>query len=82
MVAFATLAVTLIARINTKMNIAVQAATMMRVLSLPAAFFKEYSAGELSSRAQSIGSLCSMLANAILTTGLTSVFSLIYIGCC
>lgn len=67
-------------RINTKMNIAVQAATMMRVLSLPATFFKEYSAGELSSRAQSIGSLCSMLANAILTTGLTSIFSLIYIG--
>lgn len=67
-------------RINTKMNIAVQAATMMRVLSLPAAFFKEYSAGELSSRAGSLGSLCSMLANAILTTGLTSVFSLIYIG--
>ena len=67
-------------RMNTKMSIAVQAATMMRVLSLPAAFFKEYSAGELSSRAGSIGSLCSMLANAILTTGLTSVFSLIYIG--
>ena len=67
-------------RMNTKMNIAVQAATMMRVLSLPAAFFKEYSAGELSSRAGSIGSLCSMLANAILTTGLTSIFSLIYIG--
>ncbi len=67
-------------RIKTKMNIAVQAATMMRVLSLPASFFKEYSSGELSSRAQSIGSLCSMLANAILTTGLTSIFSLIYIG--
>ena len=67
-------------RMNTKMNIAVQAATMMRVLSLPAAFFKDYSAGELSSRAGSIGSLCSMLANAILTTGLTSIFSLIYIG--
>lgn len=67
-------------RINTKMNIAVQAATMMRVLSLPASFFKEYSSGELQSRSQSIGSLCNMLANAVLTTGLTSVFSIIYIG--
>jgi hypothetical protein len=67
-------------RISTKMNISVQSASMMRVLSLPAAFFKQYSSGELSSRTQSINSLCSMLANAILTTGLTSVFSLVYIG--
>lgn len=67
-------------RIQTKMNIAVQAASMMRVLSLPADFFKNYSSGELSSRAQSINSLCAMLANTILSTGLTSLFSLAYIG--
>ncbi|HWR22684.1 MAG TPA: NHLP bacteriocin export ABC transporter permease/ATPase subunit [Feifaniaceae bacterium] len=67
-------------RIQTKMSVAVQAASMMRVLSLPAAFFKEYSAGELSSRAQSINSLCGMLANTVLSTGLSSLFSLVYIG--
>ena len=67
-------------RINTKMSIAVQAATMMRVLSLPADFFKEYSAGELSSRTAYIDSLCSMLVSTVLSTGLTSVFSLIYIS--
>ena len=67
-------------RIQTKMNIAVQAASMMRVLSLPADFFKGYSSGELASRAQSINSLCAMLANTILNTGLTSLFSLAYIG--
>jgi NHLM bacteriocin system ABC transporter ATP-binding protein len=67
-------------RLQTKMNISVQAASMMRVLSLPAEFFKEYSAGEIASRAQSVGSLCSMMANAILSTGLTSLFSLVYIG--
>lgn len=67
-------------RIQTKMDIGVQAASMMRILSLPADFFKGYSAGELSSRTQSINSLCSMLANTILTTGLTSLFSLAYIG--
>lgn len=66
-------------RIQTKTGSAVQAASMMRVLSLPAEFFKKYSAGELSSRAQSINSLCSMLGSILLTTGLTSVFSLIYI---
>ena len=67
-------------RINTKMDLSVQAATMMRVLSLPADFFKQYSAGELSSRAQYIQSLCSMLVSTVLNTGLTSVFSLIYIS--
>lgn len=70
----------ILGRVQTKMNIAVQAASMMRVLSLPAAFFKEYSSGEMSSRAQSINSLCGMLANTILSTGLTSLFSLAYIG--
>lgn len=67
-------------RINTKMDLSVQAATMMRVLSLPADFFKQYSAGELSSRAQYIQSLCSMLISTVLNTGLTSIFSLIYVS--
>ena len=66
-------------RISTKMNLAVEAATMMRVLSLPADFFKQYSSGELSSRAQYISSLCQMLVSTVLSTGLTAVFSLVYI---
>ena len=70
----------IIARINTKMNISVQAAVMSRLMSLPAGFFKNYSSGELSARAQCINSLCGMLVSAALTTGLTSVFSLVYIS--
>ena len=70
----------LMARINTKMGLSVQAATMMRILSLPADFFKGYSAGDLASRASSVQSLCNMLISAVLSTGLTSIFSLIYIG--
>lgn len=66
-------------RIGTKLNIEVQAASMMRVLSMPASFFKEYSSGELTQRMSGINSLCSMLASSILSTGLTSLFSLIYI---
>ena len=38
----------LLSRINIKLNLNVQAAFMMRVLSLPASFFKEYSSGELN----------------------------------
>ena len=66
-------------RINTEMNVSVQAATMARILSLPADFFKNYSSGEITSRAQYIGSLCQTLVQTFLSTGLTSVFSLVYI---
>ncbi len=66
-------------RLESKVSIQVQAAGMMRILSLPACFFKEYSSGELASRMSCICSLCSMLADTILTTGFTSLFSLIYI---
>lgn len=69
----------LMTRINTKLSLAVEAATMMRVMSLPPSFFKSYSAGELSGRAQYIGSLCNMLISTLLSTGLTSIFSLVYI---
>lgn len=70
----------LLARINTKTELAVQSATMMRILSLPADFFKNYSAGDLSARAQQVNALCSMLISAFISTGLTSVFSLVYIS--
>ncbi|MBQ9468966.1 MAG: NHLP bacteriocin export ABC transporter permease/ATPase subunit [Clostridia bacterium] len=66
-------------RIGTKLNLSIEAATMMRILSLPPNFFKDYSAGELSNRAGYINGLCSQIANMVLTTGLTSVFSIVYI---
>lgn len=67
-------------RIGIKQDIAVQAAVMSRILSLPPAFFKKYSAGELSQRAAYVQALCSTLFSTIGTTGLTSLFSLIYVG--
>lgn len=67
-------------RIGIKQSIAVQAAVMNRVMSLPPSFFKQYSAGELSQRASYVQSLCSTLFSTIGMTGLTSLFSLIYIG--
>ena len=67
-------------RIGVKQNIAVQAAVMNRVISLPPSFFKQYSAGELSQRSSYVQSLCSTLFSTIGMTGLTSLFSLVYIG--
>ncbi|MEN6389347.1 MAG: NHLP bacteriocin export ABC transporter permease/ATPase subunit [Syntrophomonas sp.] len=69
----------LITRVQTKINVPVEAAAMSRLLLLPAVFFKEYNAGELSSRISAIMQLCEMLANTILSTGLTALFSFIYI---
>lgn len=69
----------LTARIGTKLNLSVEAATMMRLLSLPPDFFKDYSAGELSNRAGYINGLCSQIAGMVLTTGMSSVFSIVYI---
>ena len=69
----------LMERINTKTSLAVEASVMMRILSLPVNFFRKYSSGELSSRAQSVNSLCNMLLDNFMSVGLTSLMSLIYI---
>lgn len=68
------------ARVGTKLELSVQAATMMRILSLPADFFKQYGSGELSSRSHYVQNLCSMLVLTVFNTGLTSLFSLMYIS--
>ncbi len=68
------------ARVGTKLNLSVEAATMMRILSLPPDFFKRYSAGELSNRSQYLNTLASQLVSVAMSTGLTSIFSLLYLA--
>ena len=67
-------------RIGIKQNIAVQAAVMNRIISLPPTFFKKYSSGELSQRSSYVQQLCTTLFGIIGTTVITSIGSLIYIG--
>jgi len=67
-------------RISTKISLSVDAAVMSRVLSLPAKFFRQFSSGELSSRASSINSLCNMLASFVFSLGLTGLSSLLYVN--
>jgi len=69
----------ILSRFRDKIDLSVQSAAMMRVFSLPASFFKDFSAGELSSRTMSIRTLCSMLSSAVITTGLSALFSFVYI---
>ena len=66
-------------RIGTQMSMSVQAAAMTRVISLPPDFFKKFSAGELTTKIQNFNSLCTLLYSGFLVTGITSVFSLVYI---
>ncbi len=70
----------LVARLTNRVGVAVEAAAMMRILSLPADFFKGYGAGELANRAQYINLLTKRLLEVVFTTGLTSLFSLAYIA--
>ena len=66
--------------VSTKMSIAVDAATMMRTLSLPASFFRKYSSGDLSQRISYLSNLCQLLMSVIFSTGFSSLFSLVYIS--
>ena len=66
-------------RVQTKTTLGVQAAMIMRVMSLPANFFRKYSSGELTSRSQSVNQLCSLILGMVVSTGLSSLTSLLYI---
>ena len=66
-------------RIRTKASTSVAAAFMMRILSLPATFFRDYSAGELASRSMAAKSLVELIVSNLLSLGTTAVFSLLYV---
>ena len=66
-------------RLSTKTSLGVQSSMMMRMLSLPADFFKRYSPGELRTRSMSVNQLCDLLFGMVMGVGLTSVMSLLYI---
>ena len=70
----------LMSRLETKTSLGVQASMMMRLISLPASFFRQYSSGELKSRSMSVNQLCSLLLGMVMTAGLTSISSLLYVA--
>ena len=51
--------------VQTRLQMNIESAVMMRVLSLPPDFFREYNSGEIASRMQSVNTLCSSLVNAL-----------------
>ena len=69
----------MLSRIKIKTSLSVEAALMMRVMNLPANFFRQYSSGELSSRFGAVTQLCDLLLGNVFSTGLSSLMSLLYI---
>jgi NHLM bacteriocin system ABC transporter ATP-binding protein len=63
-------------RIETKLDSRVQSAVWDRLLSLPAPFFRDYSAGDLAVRAMGINTIRQLIAGATLSSLLTGAFSI------
>lgn len=66
-------------KIGAKIKLNVESAAMMRILSLPAAFFRGYSSGELAGMVQLTETLGEMMVSVLFAAGLTAVCSLVYI---
>ena len=69
----------MMSRTQIKASLSVEAAMMMRVLNMPANFFRRYSSGELSSRCGAVNQLCELLLGNVFSTGLSALLSLLYI---
>ena len=76
---FAMVRTLVLMRLRDKISISVQSAAMARLFTLPAGFFKDYSAGEISNRAMSVSVLSNMLSDTVLTSGLAALFSFVYL---
>lgn len=67
-------------RIETKIDLGLQAALWDRALNLPIAFFKRYSSGDLADRLNAITTIRTTLSGTTFTTLLTSFFALVNVA--
>ncbi|MCL2084294.1 MAG: ATP-binding cassette domain-containing protein [Oscillospiraceae bacterium] len=68
----------IMSRLTMRLSNTIEPASMMRLLNLPAGFFKKYAAGELSQKFSLIPLICNSIFAVITGTLLTSLFSLAY----
>ena len=66
-------------RIQTKISVNVESAMMIRIMSLPSAFYRRYSPGELCNRSLAVNQLCDTLISIIMDSSLSALVSLLYI---
>lgn len=69
----------LVKRMSTKLTQHLITATMMRVISLPVDFFKNYSTGELNQYLTYMSSICNTAINGFFATGITGLFSMVFL---
>ena len=67
-------------RVETRMNGAVEAGVWDRLLQLPASFFRQYAAGDLTMRAMGIGAIRQIVTDAAMSSVLSFVFSFAAFG--
>ena len=67
-------------RITVKQDVAIRAAVTNRLLSLPAGFFRDYSSGELSRRADQVSGISHLIMQSAGGIGITALFSFVYIA--
>ena len=67
-------------RMQGKVDISLEAAAMMRVLSLPAGFFRQSSSGEMNNRLSAVSQLGNQIMGKMLAVILSSLTSLLYIA--
>lgn len=66
-------------RVTSRMGNDLQNAVYHRLFHLPESFFRDYDSADLGNRAMMIGSTATQIANAVLITGISALFSLVYL---
>lgn len=66
-------------RMKELVSIRVEPAVMARTFLLKAKFFMRYASGELNERIMSVGRLCDLANNMLISTSLTALFSIVYV---
>ena len=66
-------------RLKELVSVRVEPAVMARTFLLKAKFFMQYASGELNERIMSIGRLCDLANDMLVSTSITAVFSVVYI---
>ncbi len=65
--------------VQAQLNMQVESASMMRILSLPISFFSRFNSGELTSRVTAVTTVCSTISATFFSVVLTAGFSLVYL---
>lgn len=67
-------------RINMRMEFTLQSAIVDRMLRLPVPFFRKWTSGDLANRIMSITQLNSLISNTVINSGMSFIFSVVYLA--